>query len=95
MAKQFDTSANELQGRIAVVTGAGSGLGRSIAIGLAKAGAMVALVDIDKKEAQQTARKIQNSKLKIQNSQTIVIQCDVTNEASVYKAFGTLPNEQG
>ncbi len=44
----------ELQGQIAVVTGAGSGLGRSIAIGLAKAGAMVALFDIDKKEAAQT-----------------------------------------
>jgi len=78
----------ELQGRIAVVTGAGSGLGRSIAIGLAKAGAMVALVDIDKKEAQETAEQIRNS-------QTMVVQCDVTNETSVDKAFGALLKEWG
>ncbi len=82
------TGANELQGRIAVVTGAGSGLGRSIAIGLAKAGAMVALVDIDKKEAEQTAEQIRNS-------QTMVVQCDVTNETSVDNAFETLLRQWG
>ena len=54
----------ELQNRIAVVTGAGSGLGRSIAIGLARAGAMVALVDIDK-EAQKKQQKKQHWKFEI------------------------------
>ena len=44
----------ELQNRIAVVTGAGSGLGRSVAIGLARAGAFVALVDIDTKAIEET-----------------------------------------
>jgi len=82
------TVQGELQGQIAVVTGAGSGLGRSIAIGLAKAGALVALVDIDKKEAQETAEQIRNS-------QTMVVQCDVTNETSVDKAFDTLLKEWG
>jgi len=83
----------ELQGRIAVVTGAGSGLGRSIAIGLAKAGAMVALVDIDKKEAQETAEQIRN--LNKTQDQTLVLACDVTNETSVDKAFGALLKEWG
>jgi NAD(P)-dependent dehydrogenase (short-subunit alcohol dehydrogenase family)/rhamnose utilization protein RhaD (predicted bifunctional aldolase and dehydrogenase) len=77
----------ELENRIAVVTGAGSGLGRSIAIGLAKAGALVALVDIDKKAAEETALEIQNSKFKIQNSRAMVVQCDVTNETEVKKTF--------
>jgi NAD(P)-dependent dehydrogenase (short-subunit alcohol dehydrogenase family) len=36
-----------LAGKAALVTGAGSGLGRGIASGLARAGARVALVDID------------------------------------------------
>jgi len=49
---------------------------------------MVALVDIDKKEAEQTAEQIRNS-------QTMVVQCDVTNETSVDKAFGALLKEWG
>jgi NAD(P)-dependent dehydrogenase (short-subunit alcohol dehydrogenase family)/rhamnose utilization protein RhaD (predicted bifunctional aldolase and dehydrogenase) len=72
--------AGELQNRIAVVTGAGSGLGRSIAIGLAKAGAMVTLVDIDKKAAEETAQKVRNY-------QAMVVQCDVTSESDVRQAF--------
>jgi NAD(P)-dependent dehydrogenase (short-subunit alcohol dehydrogenase family)/rhamnose utilization protein RhaD (predicted bifunctional aldolase and dehydrogenase) len=77
----------ELENRIAVVTGAGSGLGRSIAIGLAKAGALVALVDIDKKAAEETAEKIRNPKSEIRNLQAMVVQCDVTNETEVKKTF--------
>jgi NAD(P)-dependent dehydrogenase (short-subunit alcohol dehydrogenase family) len=76
-----------LQGRIAVVTGAGSGLGKSIAIGLAKAGAMVALVDIDKKEIEETVKKIRNPKSEIRNIQVMAVKCDVTEERDVDKAF--------
>jgi NAD(P)-dependent dehydrogenase (short-subunit alcohol dehydrogenase family)/rhamnose utilization protein RhaD (predicted bifunctional aldolase and dehydrogenase) len=82
-------SEGELKDRIAVVTGAGSGLGRSIAIGLAKAGAMVALLDIDRKAAEQTAAELGNAP-------NMVVQCDVTGEASVSKAFqGVLDNWGG
>jgi NAD(P)-dependent dehydrogenase (short-subunit alcohol dehydrogenase family) len=80
--------AGELQNRIAVVTGAGSGLGRSIAIGLAKAGAMVALVDIDKEAAEETVEKIRNF-------QTMVVGCDVTNEADVQRAFAAVLENWG
>ena len=45
--------------RMAVVTGAGSGLGRAIALRLAREGASVAVVDIDAASAQGTARQIQ------------------------------------
>jgi NAD(P)-dependent dehydrogenase (short-subunit alcohol dehydrogenase family) len=38
--------AGLLQGHIAVVTGAGSGIGRAIAIGYAREGAQVAVLDI-------------------------------------------------
>ena len=42
--KSTETSpSNELNGRTAIVTGAGSGLGRSIAIGLANAAANVVI----------------------------------------------------
>ncbi len=77
----------ELANRIAIVTGAGSGLGRSIAIGLARAGAMVALADIDEEAALQTAETIAAER---PTSQTMVVPCNVTSEGSVQKAFEAL-----
>jgi NAD(P)-dependent dehydrogenase (short-subunit alcohol dehydrogenase family)/rhamnose utilization protein RhaD (predicted bifunctional aldolase and dehydrogenase) len=77
----------ELNNRIAVVTGAGSGLGRSIAMGLARAGALVALMDIDENTAQETATAIAKER---SASQARVIRCDVTSEESVGNAFQEL-----
>lgn len=77
----------ELENRVAVVTGAGSGLGKSIALGLARAGAMVALADIDEEAARQTARQICEE---LPQSQTMVIPCNVTSEGSVGKTFEAL-----
>lgn len=88
-------SGGELKSRICVVTGAGSGLGRSIALGLARAGAMVALLDIDKKAAEQTAATISNSTFQIQDSQTMALQCDVTNEANIERAFQAMLDNWG
>ena len=77
----------QLHNRIAVVTGAGSGLGRGIAVGLARAGAMVALADIDEDAALQTARLIEEE---LPRCQTMVLPCNVTSEGSVRKAFEAL-----
>ena len=74
----------ELKGRVAVVTGAGSGLGRSIAIGLARAGASVCLVDIDEEAAAQTSRLITDE---LAAARVGVIACDVTDQKSVDGAF--------
>jgi len=74
----------ELAGRIAVVTGAGSGLGRSIAVGLARTGAMVALADIDAAAAAETAERILGER---PGASVVVCHCDVTSEASVQGAF--------
>jgi len=77
----------ELNSRIAIVTGAGSGLGRSIAVGLARAGALVALTDIDEKAAGETADLIARER---PNGQAKAIRCDVTSEDSVRGAFPEL-----
>jgi NAD(P)-dependent dehydrogenase (short-subunit alcohol dehydrogenase family) len=46
------------QGKVAVVTGAGSGIGRALALGLARRGARLALSDIDDTGLAQTAEQV-------------------------------------
>ena len=50
-----------LQDHIAVVTGAGSGIGRAIALGYAREGAQVALLDLNEAAAAEAAQEIRRS----------------------------------
>jgi NAD(P)-dependent dehydrogenase (short-subunit alcohol dehydrogenase family)/rhamnose utilization protein RhaD (predicted bifunctional aldolase and dehydrogenase) len=73
----------ELAGRIAVVTGAGSGLGRAISLGLSGAGALVALADVDVPSAKETARLIAEER---PGAAALPAKCDVTDEGAVERA---------
>lgn len=86
------TQESELAGRIAVVTGAGSGLGRSIAIGLARAGAAVALADIDLRAARETADVIAKQE---PAAATGARRCDVTSETQVDGLVAAILREWG
>jgi NAD(P)-dependent dehydrogenase (short-subunit alcohol dehydrogenase family) len=46
---------SNLEGRVALVTGAGAGLGQAIALEFSRAGASVAVIDIDEDAARETA----------------------------------------
>lgn len=70
-----DRTDHDLTGRIAVVTGAASGLGRGIATRLAADGAIVVLADIDADGAEAAAREIGGG--------AIAVRTDVTDRTSV------------
>lgn len=82
----------DLTGRVALVTGASSGLGADAALAYAQHGADVALFARRKEKLQETAKKIEALGRK-----ALVVPCDVTDEeqvklgvASVIDAFGRI-----
>jgi acetoin reductase-like protein len=67
-----------LPNKVAVVTGAGIGIGRGIAKILAKEGATVVVTDINEEDAKRTADEI-----KSQGGQTLAVKMDVTSKAQI------------
>jgi NAD(P)-dependent dehydrogenase (short-subunit alcohol dehydrogenase family) len=76
------TAESSLSDRIAVVTGAGAGIGRAIATGLAAAGAYVACADIKGGAATDTASVIESN-----GGRAIGVAVDVASEAAVDELF--------
>lgn len=52
----------DLSGKIAAITGGGSGIGKAIAIQLAQQGAQVCLIDLNKEAVEATAQQIHQNK---------------------------------
>ncbi|HEX8617644.1 MAG TPA: bifunctional rhamnulose-1-phosphate aldolase/short-chain dehydrogenase [Thermoanaerobaculia bacterium] len=74
----------ELASRIAIVTGAASGIGRAVAERFAEEGAHVVVTDIDLGEAEEVAQSIV---AKHGLRRAIALRLDVTDEASVEQTF--------
>jgi NAD(P)-dependent dehydrogenase (short-subunit alcohol dehydrogenase family) len=68
----------DLQGKAALISGAGGGICRAIAVAFAEAGASVACVDVDPKSAAETARLVEAAGVK-----SIARHCNVADEDEV------------
>jgi meso-butanediol dehydrogenase / (S,S)-butanediol dehydrogenase / diacetyl reductase len=73
-------------GRVALVTGAGSGLGRTTALRLGAEGASVACLDIVEEAAKQTAADLDRG---------LAFACDVSDDGSVAKAVAGTVRDLG
>ncbi|MEN8264748.1 MAG: 3-oxoacyl-[acyl-carrier-protein] reductase [Nitrospirota bacterium] len=79
-----------LKGKNALITGAAQGIGKSIALSMAKEGANVCIADVNTESAENTAAEINALGVK-----GIAIGIDVSKQESVSEAFGTFTNELG
>jgi len=71
----------QLEGKTALITGGGSGIGRATALLFAREGAAVAIVDLDEPRAQTVAKEIER-----EGGQAIAVQCDVSQAADCLRA---------
>jgi NAD(P)-dependent dehydrogenase (short-subunit alcohol dehydrogenase family) len=83
---------DSLKGKVAVVTGGGSGIGRSLVLALARAGARVVIADVDEPALEQVGREV-----RALAAEALPVPTDVTDLAQVqalaeraWKHFGAV-----
>ena len=79
-----------INGKVALVTGAGQGIGKAIALRLAHDGADIALVDLHDEKVSIVAKEIEQIGRK-----ATAITADVTDRDQVYAAINTTESELG
>jgi NAD(P)-dependent dehydrogenase (short-subunit alcohol dehydrogenase family) len=79
-----------LSGRVGVVTGAGGGVGRAVALSLARAGVHVAGIDRD-----QRGLEVTRAELRELGGEHVIAACDTSNAESVTAASGTIEKSLG
>jgi NAD(P)-dependent dehydrogenase (short-subunit alcohol dehydrogenase family) len=70
------------RGKVAFVTGAGSGIGRASAVAFARDGANVVVADVSERGNQETARMIEEL-----GARTLAVKCDVTQAEDIRAAL--------
>ncbi len=80
----------QIAGKIALVTGAGQGIGRAIALRLARDGADIAIVDVNDEKMKSVADEVRAAGRK-----TTIFKADVTKRDDVYAAVDHAEKELG
>jgi NAD(P)-dependent dehydrogenase (short-subunit alcohol dehydrogenase family) len=80
----------QLEGRVALVTGAGSGIGKAAAIRLAEAGARIAGLEVDEKSVQGTIEEIRNA-----GGEAIAVVADISEPEQMQQAVQQIIDEWG
>jgi NAD(P)-dependent dehydrogenase (short-subunit alcohol dehydrogenase family) len=81
-------NGTELNGKVAVVTGAASGIGKAISAALAAQQGQVWVLDLNPAAAEQTA-----SEIKAAGGRASSLQCDVANPESVSQVFKAIGDQ--
>ena len=80
----------DLTGRVAIVSGAASGMGRVASLGLAEVGADIVLLDINESGAQETAHEIEQM-----GRRAMPVNCDISNPDQIRAMFELVDSEMG
>jgi 3-oxoacyl-[acyl-carrier protein] reductase len=70
----------KLENKVAVITGGAQGIGRTVALGMARDGARVVVADLQEEKGKSVARELQTL-----GGEAIAVEVDVASEASVKK----------
>src|SRR5437870_84371 len=76
---------NPMSGKVCIVTGANSGIGKETAIGLAKLGATIVMVCRDRKRSEPAQRDLKNNS---GNDRVELMLCDLSSQNSVREFAG-------
>jgi NAD(P)-dependent dehydrogenase (short-subunit alcohol dehydrogenase family) len=79
-----------LEGKVAMVTGAASGIGRGISMRLAEMGAFIGLLDIDDIKGRESAAEIE-----VNGGAAVFLNCDVCSAAECRRAVETIIQRSG